>query len=228
MKNFKLIAFILAISSLLFFSCEKELIRVEQDENKVFSKTLELSDNLGNQAIVSIASAQYSKVLEISKDDLEFNIYTDLNVNLVNYDEPNLIEGKEFDRTKEEGFNQTVFIIVEKYIINENVKGFNVILKNNFIETREVQFFEYGANGVRGTHVIMSSEEQPSCWLEIDVGKLKTTSSWFYTEMCDGRLDDPDDFHVCYESTEYYKYRLRLDVRGSGCSWIGFSFVWLT
>lgn len=226
--------FIILIGFLILQSCVKEENLETPEESKVdlgykYSKKVDVFDTEGNTAVVQISGNDYQYVNGLTANDLE------LKVTKKDFNQFNNSEGVEVVYYEEEtpvtkDFSNYIFIDVIETDLKEDVTGVFVDVKTQpDIGTRGGKSWKYayGFTGVRGAAVVFESEEQNNCKLEIDLDKLTTSNSHWYSEMADAKLKDPNDIFAHYETPEYYKYRLILDENGWGCGWIEYDWWWI-
>jgi len=214
----------------LISSCtKKEETKFSNEMAFKYSKLVNIHDAFGNHAIVQISANDLDKVNEITENDLELKTTTKpFNVS-GNVD----IKVDENDAKSNKDMSKYVFIDIIEKDLADDVTGYSVQLKENFIQKLEsrclncVKYYAYGSDGVRGAFVIYLDEERSSCRLDVDLDKLKTSSSWWYTGMADAVLHDPEETFFYCQSTEYYKYRLTIDMDGWHCGWVAYEYYWV-
>lgn len=208
------------------FSCTEDK-NVELDQN-LYSKIVHVSDNDNNVVEVKLSSVTEEIVenFDVSSLKLRTTKETDL------MDRQNSVVENDLDlqADNEENldyYDKTLFIDAISRNLKEDVTGFFVSVENDNseIDVRTSTYYAYGSWGVRGAAVQYTWEKRSSCYLDIDLDKRTTSSSNWWTEMSDGTLPNVPGFWADVQSTEYYRYRLKVNSQGWRC-WSDSNVSW--
>ena len=228
----KLFFFTLTLLLLSLTSCQKEgsnaLNDDPTDQRTLFNTVVTVKDGLGNHAVVKISAAHQEIIDNLSDKDFDLVTTTNLPKPEGNFStsESNKWAEEEYDIEK------TIFVDVIEHKLNSDIVGFFVQPKAsptsvNGSSTVPRWFYDYayGADGVRGAQLTCSSKTG-SVSLLIKLSKKNTASSWFWDRIADGELTTVGQSWAACSSTQYWKYRLGTEVKGSGS--ITYSQFWLT
>ena len=195
------------------FSCTSKEELTEPSPPSFYKKTIKVKDDQGSSATVDVYSIEEDLVNNFYATSLKL-ITTKKNSKEVNKDASSTSETKgKFD---EDYFKNRIFIDIVEFDMLPEVTGFRVEIVQDIVE-RSTFYYSYGSAGVRGCHV-QTGQTTGSCYIHWDLEKLTNGGSWWYTNLATWDLSNYQhgDYTNC---TQYYKYRLELDLRFSGgCS----------
>lgn len=193
--------------SLSLFACKQTEIKsvVEKPDNVGYAleKKLILHDSLNLASVQIIVRSNSSSLMESYSEET-------LRIELVNkLVEQNLVEGRIGEDELIEQTPDVSFEIV-KIDIPTTAIGFVIKETARLKATYETRVYEYYANGVRGAQVTHQDNGYP---IDVKVGVLWTTSSWFYENVLEATLAYGSSCQVIVPYT-FYKIRVRIIPNG--------------